>query len=84
MNAIETLQKLINHEKRAREVGSVHEAAAAAGRIQALLTQHKLTMDDRKIGGTDDRIGWTNVHIVTGVWPREGRVVIGFTDGPIT
>src|SRR5258708_4200446 len=65
MNTIETLQKLINFEKRAKEVGSVHEAAAAAGRIQALLTQHKLTMDDVEIASRESQesIEWVGYTI---------------------
>lgn len=65
MNAIETLQKLINLEKRAKEVGNIHEAAAAAGRIQTLLTRHKLTMDDVEIASREaqEPIEWVGYTI---------------------
>lgn len=65
MNAIETLQKLISLEKSARELGNIHEAAAAAGRIQALMTQHKLTMDDVEIALRKDQdpIQWEGYTI---------------------
>lgn len=36
-----------------------------------------------EIGGTDDRIGWTNLHIVMGKYSREGWCAIGFSDGPL-
>lgn len=60
MKAVETLQKLIALEKSAKELGNVHEAAAAAGRIQALMTQYKLTMDDVEIAlrANEEPIEW--------------------------
>lgn len=65
MNAIETLRKLINHEARANEVGNVHEAAAAAGRIQALMTKHKLTMTDLEIASREesDPTAWQGITL---------------------
>lgn len=43
---IEKLQKLIAHEQSARKIGNQAEAEAFAGRIQELLTKHKLSMGD--------------------------------------
>lgn len=43
---IEKLQKLINHERSAREIGSIAEAQTFATKIQKLLAEHKLTMGE--------------------------------------
>jgi hypothetical protein len=43
---IDRLQKLINHERSARTMGSVAEAEAFAAKIQALLTENKLSMSE--------------------------------------
>lgn len=60
MNILEILQKLVALEKSARQCGSVNEAANVAGRIQALLTKHKLTMDDVEIAARthEEPIQW--------------------------
>ena len=43
---IDLLQKLMTHEKSAREIGSTEEAQAFAAKVQTLLTNHKLTMSE--------------------------------------
>ncbi len=43
---IEKLRKLIAHEKSARSIGNLHEAEAFAARIQTMLEDHKLGMDE--------------------------------------
>jgi len=43
---IEKLRKLIAHEKSAREIGSIAEAEAFAVKIQSLLDEYKLGMDE--------------------------------------
>ena len=45
-NIIELLQKLINHEHSARDIGNIAEAQAFATKIQTLLTEHKLSMSE--------------------------------------
>jgi hypothetical protein len=45
-NIIELLQKLINHEHSARDIGNIAEAEAFAVKIQTLLTEHKLSMSE--------------------------------------
>ncbi len=49
MKIIDKLQKLINHEKSAREIGNVAEAEAFAGKIQQLLIRHNLSMSEIEI-----------------------------------
>lgn len=60
MNVLATLQKLIDLEKSAAAVGNTHEAAAAAGRIQYLLSKHRLTMSDVEYAQqkAEDPIKW--------------------------
>ena len=43
---IEKLAKLLRHQQSAQDIGNVEEAAAFAGKIQELLTAHKLEMSD--------------------------------------
>lgn len=43
---LERLRKLVAHEKSARSIGSIKEAEAFASKIQELLTEHKLGMDE--------------------------------------
>jgi hypothetical protein len=43
---IDKIRKLIAHERSAREIGSIDEAAAFAARIQQLLFEHKLSMSE--------------------------------------
>jgi hypothetical protein len=43
---VDKLSKLLAHEESARALGSIEEAEAFAGKIQSLLTRHKLTMND--------------------------------------
>lgn len=43
---INKLVKLLKHQESARAIGSIAEAEAFAGRIQELLTKHKLEMSD--------------------------------------
>ncbi len=43
---VEKLQKLIKHQQSAAAIGNQAEAEAFAGRVQALLTKHKLSMSD--------------------------------------
>jgi hypothetical protein len=45
-NIVDLLQKLITHERSAREIGSVAEAETFAAKIQTMLTQHKLSMSE--------------------------------------
>lgn len=45
-SVVELLRKLISHEKSARDIGSIQEAEAFAGKIQELLDLHKLGMSD--------------------------------------
>lgn len=45
-NVIDTLTKLVAHEKSARDIGSLREAEAFAGKIQSLLSKYKLEMSD--------------------------------------
>jgi len=46
VNVIELLQKLIEHERSARAIGSIAEAETFAAKAQELLTKHKLEMTD--------------------------------------
>lgn len=46
---VDKLQKLVELEKSAREIGSLSEANAVAEKIQAFLTQYSLTMSDIEI-----------------------------------
>lgn len=50
---IDKLQKLLAHERSAREIGNIAEAAAFASKIQELLFAHKLTMSDIEIAEED-------------------------------
>lgn len=61
---IEKLQKLINHERSARDIGSAAEAETFAGHIQKLLTEHKLSMSEVEFEAQDiaDPIGETMLH----------------------
>lgn len=43
---VDKLRKLIAHEKSARSIGNLHEAEAFAARIQEMLEEHKLGMDE--------------------------------------
>lgn len=45
-SVLESLKKMIEHERSSREVGNVQEAEAFAARIQRLLTEHKLDMTE--------------------------------------
>jgi hypothetical protein len=60
---IDRLQKLIAHERSAREVGNIAEAEAFAAKIQTMLTTHKLTMTDVEFEAQDtvDPIGQDEV-----------------------
>ena len=49
MKIIDKLQKLLNHEKSAREIGNIAEAQAFAGKIQQLLTTHNLSISEIEI-----------------------------------
>lgn len=60
---VDKLRKLIAHEKSCRAIGSISEAEAFASKIQQLLDEHKLGMDEvafeeREAG---EPIGWTHV-----------------------
>ena len=50
---IEKLQKLINHERSAREIGNIAEAEAFTAKIQTILTEHKLTMSEVEFEAQD-------------------------------
>lgn len=62
---IEKLQKLINHERSAREIGNLEEAEAFTAKIQTILTQHKLTMSEVEFEAQDtvDPIGTDEVEL---------------------
>jgi hypothetical protein len=48
-NLIDKLQKLIAHEKSAREIGNIAEAQAFAAKIANLLSEHNLNMSDVEV-----------------------------------
>ncbi|QNI37501.1 DUF2786 domain-containing protein [Edaphobacter albus] len=52
-NIIDKLQKLISHERSAREIGNVAEAEAFASKVQRLLAEHKLTMSEVEFEAQD-------------------------------
>jgi DNA replication initiation complex subunit (GINS family) len=43
---IDTLRKLINHEKSAREIGNVEEAAAFAAKIQSFIDKYNIELSE--------------------------------------
>lgn len=45
-NILDKIRKLIKHERSARSIGSIHEAAIFAAKIQELLDQYNLQMSD--------------------------------------
>lgn len=45
-DVLELLRKLVSHERSARDIGNIQEADAFAGKIQELLSKHKLGMSD--------------------------------------
>lgn len=61
---IEKLRKLIAHEQSARSIGSLPEAEAFATKIQELLDEHKLSMDeiDYATREVDEPIDWEPVE----------------------
>lgn len=69
---IDKLQKLIAMEQSAREIGSLAEASAFAGKVQELLTKHKLTMDDVEIKARkeEEPIQWEPVTPAERRWKK--------------
>jgi hypothetical protein len=61
---LERLRLLIAHEKSARTIGSIHEAEAFASKIQAMLDEHKLGMDEVQWTEreTQEPIAWQHVN----------------------
>lgn len=66
---IEKLRKLIAHEQSARSIGNMNEAEAFAGKIQELLTSHKLSMSEVEFETreTTEPIDWERVNLRTEV-----------------
>jgi hypothetical protein len=46
MNVIDTLRKLIAHQKSAEQIGNTEEASAFAQKVQELLVKHQLEAAD--------------------------------------
>lgn len=74
---VEKLQKLINHEKSARSIGSIAEAETFAAKIADLLFTHKLEMSDIEIADEerDEPIAQENVNGGTAPWA--GTLIMG-------
>ena len=60
---IEKLRKLIAHEQSARSIGNLHEAEAFASKIQSMLDEYKLSMDEIAYSQreVDEPIDWEPV-----------------------
>lgn len=60
---LDRLRKLIEHERSARAIGSLEEAAAFATKIQTMLSEHKLGMSDVEFDEVeaDEPIEWLHV-----------------------
>lgn len=63
--SIEKLCKLIAMEKSARTIGSLEEAKAFASKIQELLNEHKLGMDEVEYADREanEPVDWTRVSV---------------------
>lgn len=66
---LERLRKLITHEKSCRVIGSIKEADAFAARIQQMLNEHKLVMDE---------VAWTERDEEPIAWGHVGKTDEGF------
>lgn len=66
---IDKLRKLIAHERSARSIGNLAEAEAFAGKIQELLTAHKLSMSEVDFAEREatEPIDWERVDLRTEV-----------------
>ena len=64
---IEKLQKLMAHEKSAREIGSAAEADAFAAKVSELLLEHKLSMSEVEIANVDQ----DDPIVDESFWPHE-------------
>lgn len=54
---IDTLRKLINHERSAREIGNVEEAAAFAAKIQAFIDKYNIELSEIDLTVEENDIG---------------------------
>jgi len=70
MKIIETLQKLINHQRSADDIGNVAEAEAFAAKIAELLFTHKLSMSEVEIAAEerDEPVSQESVDGFTAPW----------------
>lgn len=60
------MQKLLNMQEGAAAVGNVHEAEAAASRLQALLMKHNLDLETIKAHSIDKKAKMENARVDTG------------------
>jgi hypothetical protein len=64
---IDKIKKLIRHEQSARKIGSIAEAAAFAERIQQLLIENKLSLDQVNLSEDEkEKPGTQRVHTSAG------------------
>lgn len=63
---LDKIRKLIEHERSARSIGSIHEAALFAAKIQELLDQYNLQMSDVDYQEARSNVNSEQIH-----FPRE-------------
>lgn len=69
-NVVDRIQKLLNHERSARSIGSIAEAEAFAGKIQQMLADNKLSMTAVEMAAEEREqpVGMEDVTGTTAVW----------------
>ncbi len=69
-NIVERIQKLLNHERSARSIGSIAEAEAFAGKIQQMLSDNKLSMSQVEMEAEEKEqpVGLEDVVGTTAAW----------------
>jgi hypothetical protein len=70
VNVIETLRKLLAHQKSAESIGSEAEAAAFADKVQDLLTKHHLEIEDIEVGDETEDVAEDHIYFERVGLPR--------------